>query len=391
MSPLAVVLFTLAALLGHTVLWVSLVNRIHSRGVKRWIVDGATLAFVSAWAVIPLAYLMAISGAGSLTAAAENAGAAATGYAWLAVAVLAVGTLARVVFALHPERRGVARQIDSTPIATPTDEPLLTPAAGFWARLPGNQVVSPRLVTEELFIPRLPRELDGLRVAHLSDLHMSGRVAKRFFEAVIDATLAAEPDLIALTGDLVEYQPQHAWLEDTLLRLSAPEGVWFVRGNHDAKHDHRAMIETLEAGGLVYAGGRAIDRQVSGRVVRFVGNEVPWYRPPGDPAVDERAGDRFVLCLAHGPDQFRWAERSGVDLMLAGHNHGGQVRVPGLGAVVTPSIHGTRYNGGAFRRVRTVMHVTRGVGSLEPVRYHCPPEVAMLVLRGAAGSLGRFG
>ncbi|MEN1678749.1 MAG: metallophosphoesterase [Planctomycetota bacterium] len=384
MSPLVQFLFAVAAALGHSVLWVGVVNRVHSQGVKRWIVDGATLLSVILWATIPLAYAWLVFRAGSLAAIAEPSSTLPRAYAWFAIAVLAVATLTRIAFALHPERRGVTRQVESLPIEMPTGEPLLTPAAGFWAHLPGNQVVSPRLVTEELFVPRLPEELDGFRIAHLSDLHMSGRVAKRYFETIVDATLAAEPELIAVTGDLVEFQPQHAWLDDTLLRLAAPEGVWFVRGNHDEKHDHQTMIATLEAGGLVHVGGRAIDRAMRGRRVRVVGNEVPWYRRPGEPAVDDSADEAFVLCLAHGPDQFRWAERHGVDLMLAGHNHGGQVRLPVIGALVTPSIHGTRYNSGAFRRGRTVMHVTNGAGSLEPVRYNCPPEVVMLVLRRPA-------
>ena len=67
--------------------------------------------------------------------------------------------------------------------------------------------------------------------------------------------------------------------------------------------------------------------------------------------------------------------------MLAGHNHGGQVRLPFVGAILAPSRHGVRYAAGAFRSGNTVMHVSRGTSCLTPLRYNCPPEIALLILR----------
>jgi predicted MPP superfamily phosphohydrolase len=85
--------------------------------------------------------------------------------------------------------------------------------------------------------------------------------------------------------------------------------------------------------------------------------------------------------LAHSPDQFGWAQANEVDLMLAGHNHGGQVCLPLLGPIVAPSLHGVRYGSGTFRAGNTVMHVSRGTSSLTPLRWNCPPEIAVLTLR----------
>ena len=93
------------------------------------------------------------------------------------------------------------------------------------------------------------------------------------------------------------------------------------------------------------------------------------------------AGRPLRILLAHSPDQFRWAQANDIDLMLAGHLHGGQVKFPLLGAIASPSIYGVRYVAGVFRNSNTVMHVSRGVGSLTPLRIGCPPEVALLVLR----------
>ena len=114
------------------------------------------------------------------------------------------------------------------------------------------------------------------------------------------------------------------------------------------------------------------------------GNELPWYRPASDFSACSNAeaiGRSMRLLLAHSPDQFGWAHANDVDLMLAGHLHGGQVRLPVLGAITSPSAHGVRYVSGVFARGNTVMHVSRGVGSLTPVRFGCPPEIAVLVLR----------
>jgi predicted MPP superfamily phosphohydrolase len=94
----------------------------------------------------------------------------------------------------------------------------------------------------------------------------------------------------------------------------------------------------------------------------------------------ESNGLPLRILLAHGPDQFGWAQQNDFDLMLAGHNHGGQIRLPFLGAILAPSLGGTRYASGVFRRGRSVMHVSRGTGSLTPVRWNCPPEIALLIL-----------
>jgi predicted MPP superfamily phosphohydrolase len=117
----------------------------------------------------------------------------------------------------------------------------------------------------------------------------------------------------------------------------------------------------------------------------LAGNELPWFGPAadiGEVSASETSGQPLRILLAHSPDQFGWAQRHGVHLMLAGHNHGGQVRLPLLGAILAPSRHGVRYAAGAYRTGDTVLHVSRGTSSLTPIRVNCPPEIAILVLRG---------
>jgi predicted MPP superfamily phosphohydrolase len=92
-------------------------------------------------------------------------------------------------------------------------------------------------------------------------------------------------------------------------------------------------------------------------------------------------GPLLRVLLAHAPDQIDWAQRHQFDLMLAGHTHGGQIRLPLLGAIVAPSRLGTKFSAGTFYMEPTVMHVSRGVSGLTPLRWNCPPEITRLVLR----------
>jgi uncharacterized protein len=85
--------------------------------------------------------------------------------------------------------------------------------------------------------------------------------------------------------------------------------------------------------------------------------------------------------LAHTPDRLRWAREHEIDLVIAGHTHGGQIRAPLLGPIVAPSHHGVRYASGTFFESPTLMHVSRGVSGLTPLRWNCSPEITRLVLK----------
>ena len=96
----------------------------------------------------------------------------------------------------------------------------------------------------------------------------------------------------------------------------------------------------------------------------------------------------FRILLSHSPDLFYKAQHWGVDLMLSGHNHGGQIRFPLFGPVFMPSRYSRRFDRGFFRQNGTLLHVSEGVGGKHPVRYGCPPEVSRLVLHAATGRHG---
>ena len=121
--------------------------------------------------------------------------------------------------------------------------------------------------------------------------------------------------------------------------------------------------------------------EVRGLPLLVIGNESPWFRPAPDLA--KCPDGPFRLCLSHTPDNLPWARRNGIDLMLAGHNHGGQIRLPLIGSMFVPSRFGRRYDCGTFHEPPTLLHVSRGLAGMQPLRYNCRPEVTRIVLRAA--------
>lgn len=251
------------------------------------------------------------------------------------------------------------------------------------ARLPGNEILDMELVERHLIVRRLAPALDGLSIVHLSDFHFTARVGKAFFHQVAEWVNQLEPDLVAVTGDIVDRPECADWIRDTLGRILARYGVYFVLGNHDVRSDFHRIHDAMTEAGLVALGGRWLEVPVASGAIVLAGNELPWIPPAADlrdappPAVD---GGPLRILLAHSPDQLPWAQRHHFDLMLAGHTHGGQICFPLVGPILTPSRVGVRYAQGVFHEPPTIMHVTRGVSGEFPVRWLCPPEIVKLVL-----------
>jgi predicted MPP superfamily phosphohydrolase len=109
-----------------------------------------------------------------------------------------------------------------------------------------------------------------------------------------------------------------------------------------------------------------------------IGNESPWFRPAPD--LSRCPVGPFRFCLSHTPDNYFWARQNRVDLMLCGHVHGGQVRLPFVGSLFVPSRFSRRYDRGAFAAGPTFMYVGRGLAGREPLRFNCKPEVTRVIL-----------
>ncbi len=248
----------------------------------------------------------------------------------------------------------------------------------------------------------LPRAFDGLTIAQLSDLHRSHAVSAAYLNHCMDLTNALEPDLIALTGDYLTYILDfRVWLEPAVIndRKRAPElmrdvaacvgrararfGVFACIGNHDRWYDAWAVAAALRGVGVTVLRDEHAIVRIHGEPLPVVGIDDPWSGWANMPRAFAGVDAPFALVLMHRPDFFEHWARRGSHLLLAGHTHGGQVKLPLIGPPVV-SRYGRKYPHGLFRRDDVQMYVNRGLGVTPPaVRLNCPPEISFIRLEAA--------
>ena len=228
----------------------------------------------------------------------------------------------------------------------------------------------------DLAVPRLPPTLAGLRIALVTDVHRSEIVDRPLVERAVDLALDAAPDLVVLGGDFVSWADRR-YVDDVaeaLGRLWAPHGVFAVLGNHD---DERAMPAALARNGITVLRDARARVVVNGGPLDLIGLRY-WTRDREALARLARGAAPGTILLAHDPRRLSDAAGIGIPLVLSGHTHGGQVLIPGFGAIAArrfPVVYG------AGHEKRTVIFVSRGIGTVYvPLRFNCPPEVAVLTL-----------
>ncbi|MDE1171446.1 MAG: metallophosphoesterase family protein [Verrucomicrobium sp.] len=238
-------------------------------------------------------------------------------------------------------------------------------------------------------VPGLPAELEGMTIAHLSDIHVGQLTHGPVLDDMVHAFNELDADLGAVTGDLINYD-----LDDlpraleVIQGLRAKQGVFVCEGNHDllenaAEFERRAR--EIEGPGHRFLLNESATTQVGGHPVQVLG--VRWTGqydggiqmqmhalPPLEPGA-------FPLLLAHHPHAFETAEAMGIPLVLAGHTHGGQLMLTdelGCGPMFF------RYWSGLYRRAKGSLVVSNGTGNWFPLRVHAPAEILHLTLRRAA-------
>jgi len=256
---------------------------------------------------------------------------------------------------------------------------------GLYAFLVEPNMVRTRKIT--VFIPDLPPSAEGLRVAHISDLHLR-RIGDRE-RAVLKIVKEDPPDLIALTGDLVSDRRHREECLTYLSNLTARLGVWAVQGNWEyyTGWTGSALRGDLEAVGIRLLINDAEPIDLDGSRIWIAGTDDPSLGADRVPEALKGTEGGFIILLAHSPEIVNRLPE-GVQLVLSGHTHGGQIRLPLVGAPWARWAGGG-YVSGLYRRAGTAVYVTNGVGTTAvPARFLCPPEVAYITLRRANAQRG---
>ena len=315
------------------------------------------------------------------------------GYAFYLLLVLAVVDLARLPAALG---RRLSRRTPPAPAPDPERRRFLARAvaggavvgAGF-ATLGGVYTARGDFHMPEVPVrlPRLPPALDGYRIVQISDLHIGPTLGPGWLEEVVERVNRLKPDLVALTGDLMDGPVAMLGRDMSALgRLQARDGVYFVTGNHEYYSGVEQWLPHLQRLGLQVLGNRHIqvgDRgpggasfDLAGIYDRTAGRFRPDHAPDVARAVAGRDPERALVLLAHQPSQVALTAGHGVGLQLSGHTHGGQMWPFGyVVGLQHPFVTGLHAEG------ETQVYVNQGTGYWgPPMRIGVPPEITTVVL-----------
>ena len=231
---------------------------------------------------------------------------------------------------------------------------------------------------EDIRVSGLPLSLDGLRIGLITDIHHSTTNPAEDAIYAVEMLRSADPDLVVLGGDYVTFGNRS--FVEPVAALMAPlaqarYGSYAVLGNHD---DDKDMPAALAARGFNVLKDQRTTVNIRGEAVDIAGIRY-WTRRVQDIARVLKGTGLTTILLAHDPRRLTEAAQLNVPLVLSGHTHGGQVVLPGLGAIAARKFP---VAAGSARKDNTALFVSRGVGTVVvPVRMNCPPEVSILTLR----------
>jgi len=253
----------------------------------------------------------------------------------------------------------------------------------------GSRIETEWLQTERVTIPvkHLGSSFEGFKIVHLSDFHLYPHTQIEFIERVVAISNSLKPDLIALTGDYVSgHKARNSEaifeLAPVLSGLDAKHGVFTVLGNHDHMTSKQVVIAGLKESGLPILINDGVTLSRGQQVLYLAGLDDGRRGHPDLPkALEKRPGYVPTVLLVHEPDFADTYSSDGtISLQLSGHSHGGQIRLPGIGALALPR-YGRKYDQGLYRVKDMWTYTTRGVGVTgPPIRINCRPEITEITL-----------
>jgi len=243
-----------------------------------------------------------------------------------------------------------------------------------------------RVVEREVRVARLDRRFDGLRIAHLSDLHIGTLTPKSWGLSWARAANERAPDLAVVTGDMVTSGTDfHGDVAEVVGALRARQGVFASMGNHDYFGEGEPLVSLLGARGVRVLRNEGVVVERDGARLWLAAIDDTWTRRDDlDAALRDRPDGAAVVLLAHDPVRFDDAAEAGAHLVLSGHTHGGQIAMPFLARAISLASLAHPYNLGFYECGEATLYVHPGLGTTgPPMRLGAAPEVTILVLRAA--------
>ena len=250
----------------------------------------------------------------------------------------------------------------------------------------------------EFILPGLSPGMNGMRVVQLSDIHLDEYTEPYFLRQVIDRVNQLQPDMVILTGDYIsdilgnrKYAVGAAWQCASILHEIQCKMTYAILGNHDVAVDAGEVTTALNANGIIVLRNEYLPLDFNGGRIWLAGlDDVVEGQPNLDrtiPASIRNRPNEPIMLLSHAPDYadvlLTHPAAKSVSVILSGHTHGGQVRLPFFGAVDLP-VWGRKYVEGAYQLGSLQLYVNRGIGTIGvPFRFNCPPEITVHTLRTA--------
>jgi uncharacterized protein len=241
-----------------------------------------------------------------------------------------------------------------------------------------------------LSLPTLPRQLDGLTIAHITDTHVGEWTHGKILRDMVDTTNSLRTDLVLMTGDLINYEISDlSNAIDLMKAMTGRYGHYMIQGNHDQYQNGPEFERRVKASGIPLLLDESAAANVRGYPVQFFG--LRWMEGLGKQRdmitasqmtelMKQRDPDAFPILLAHHPHGFDAAVKANIPLTLSGHTHGGQLMLDNQ-VGVGPALF--RYWSGVYQREQSQLVVSNGVGNMFPIRVNAPAEIVHLTLRCA--------
>jgi hypothetical protein len=245
-----------------------------------------------------------------------------------------------------------------------------------------GSVIEPWFLTVKRF--EVGKGANAVTIAFLSDIHVGPYKRERWLARLVRRTNALGADLILLGGDYVYDQAKEASLLGPLAGLRAPLGVYGILGNHDGHYGPEEISRRLEGLGIQMLRNRTVRLTHQGRSIAISGVDDDWFGDTDyEAAARDVRRDDVRIMLIHNPEVASHAAKERPNLMLSGHDHGGQIRLPLLGAIARmPHSLGQKYDRGLFKLDGTPLIIGQGVGESGPrARLFCPPQIVHVTLR----------